>query len=86
MGGSLSFVALASLAAISSVGVGGNISVDSAVFLGLCRLTQHVKVIDDSADFIPASHQYVLTFMSIWWTFGQLFASLVCVTFHFHLL
>ena len=31
-------------------------------------------------DFIPASHQYVLTFMSIWWTFGQLFASLVCVS------
>ncbi|KAF8258166.1 MFS general substrate transporter [Lactarius quietus] len=61
MGGSLSFVALASLAALSSVGVGGNIPVDSAVFL----------------DFIPASHQYVLTFMSIWWTFGQLLASLI---------
>lgn len=82
MGGSLSFVALASLAATSSVGVGGNIPVDSAVFLGFCHLTCHVKGIDDSADFIPASHQYVLTFMSIWWTFGQLFASLVCVMFH----
>lgn len=34
MGGSDTFVALASLAAISSVGVGGNIPVDSAVFLG----------------------------------------------------
>jgi hypothetical protein len=34
MGGSETFVALASLAAISSVGVGGNIPVDSAVFLG----------------------------------------------------
>ncbi|KAH9031886.1 MFS general substrate transporter [Lactarius pseudohatsudake] len=61
MGGSLTFVALASLAAVSSVGVGGNIPVDSAVFL----------------DFIPSSHQYLLTFMAIWWTFGQLFASLV---------
>jgi hypothetical protein len=84
MGGSLSFVALASLAAISSVGVGGNVPVDSAVFLGLPILFhsfRHVKGIDDWADFIPASHQYVLTFMSIWWTFGQLFASLVCVTF-----
>jgi hypothetical protein len=34
MGGSETFIALASLAAISSVGVGGNIPVDSAVFLG----------------------------------------------------
>jgi hypothetical protein len=34
MGGSETFVALASLAAISGVGVGGNIPVDSAVFLG----------------------------------------------------
>ncbi|KAH9003689.1 MFS general substrate transporter [Lactarius hatsudake] len=61
MGGSLTFVTLASLAAISSVGVGGNIPVDSAVFL----------------DFIPSSHQYLLTFMAIWWTFGQLFGALV---------
>ena len=35
MGGSLSFAALASLAAVSSVGVGGNIPVDATVFLGL---------------------------------------------------
>jgi hypothetical protein len=34
MGGSGTFIALASLAAVSSVGVGGNIPVDSAVFLG----------------------------------------------------
>ena len=34
MGGSETFIALASLAAVSSVGVGGNIAVDSAVFLG----------------------------------------------------
>ena len=36
MGGSETFIALASLAAVSSVGVGGNIPVDSAVFLGAC--------------------------------------------------
>ena len=35
MGSSLSFAALASLAAVSSVGVGGNIPVDATVFLGL---------------------------------------------------
>lgn len=33
-GGSLTFVALASLLAVSSIGVGGNMPVDSAVFLG----------------------------------------------------
>ena len=84
MGGSLTFVALASLAAVSSIGVGGNIPVDSAVFLGLsnlCYSFHHVRNIDACADFIPTSHQYVLTFMSIWWTFGQLFATLVCVAF-----
>ncbi|KAI0277810.1 MFS general substrate transporter [Russula aff. rugulosa BPL654] len=61
MGGSETFVALASLAAISSVGVGGNIPVDSAVFL----------------DFIPSSHQYMLTILSIWWAIGQLMAALI---------
>jgi len=35
MGASETFIALASLAAVSSVGVGGNIPVDSAVFLGM---------------------------------------------------
>ncbi len=35
MSGSETFIALASLAAVSSVGVGGNMPVDSAVFLGV---------------------------------------------------
>ncbi|KAI0299054.1 major facilitator superfamily domain-containing protein [Multifurca ochricompacta] len=61
MGGSPTFVALASLAAVSSVGVGGNMPVDSAVFL----------------DFIPSSHQYLLTILSIWWAIGQLLGSLL---------
>ncbi|KAI0270602.1 MFS general substrate transporter [Gloeopeniophorella convolvens] len=61
MGGSPTFVALASLAATSSVGVGGNMPVDSAVFL----------------DFIPSSHQYLLTILSIWWAIGQLLGSLI---------
>ncbi|KAI0060083.1 MFS general substrate transporter [Artomyces pyxidatus] len=60
-GGSATFVALASLVAVSSVGVGGNMPVDSAVFL----------------DFMPSSHQYLLTILSIWWAFGQLLGSLV---------
>ncbi|EIW78205.1 MFS general substrate transporter [Coniophora puteana RWD-64-598 SS2] len=60
-GGSPNYIALCSLAAVWSVGVGGNLPVDSAVFL----------------EFIPASHQYLLTVLSIWWAFGQLLGSLV---------
>ncbi|OAX35732.1 MFS general substrate transporter [Rhizopogon vinicolor AM-OR11-026] len=60
-GGSMNYVALCSLAAVWSVGVGGNLPVDSAVFL----------------EFIPASHQYLLTVLSIWWALGQLLGSLV---------
>ena len=41
--------------------MGGNLPVDSAVFL----------------EFIPASHQWLLTVLSIWWAFGQLVGSLV---------
>ncbi|OCH87958.1 MFS general substrate transporter [Obba rivulosa] len=54
-------VVLCSLIGAWSVGVGGNLPVDSAIFL----------------EFIPASHQYLLTVLSIWWAFGQLLASLV---------
>ncbi|KAK7049413.1 hypothetical protein VNI00_006014 [Paramarasmius palmivorus] len=60
-GASPDFVALCSFAAVWSIGVGGNLPVDSAIFL----------------EFIPASHQYLLTVLSIWWAFGQLIGSLV---------
>ena len=60
-GGSPNFVTLASLFAVIGFGVGGNMPVDSAVFL----------------DFVPGSHQYLLTILSIWWAIGQLVASLV---------
>ncbi|KAG1775527.1 MFS general substrate transporter [Suillus placidus] len=60
-GGSMNYVALCSLTAVWSVGVGGNLPVDSAVFL----------------EFMPASHQYLLTVLSVWWAFGQLLGSLV---------
>ncbi|KZV63897.1 MFS general substrate transporter [Peniophora sp. CONT] len=60
-GASPNYVALCSLAAVWSIGVGGNLPVDSAVFL----------------EFIPASHQFLLTVLSIWWAFGQLLGSLV---------
>lgn len=44
MGGSETFMMLASFAAVSSVGVGGNIPVDSAVFLGAFARITHFKV------------------------------------------
>ncbi|KAF9647905.1 MFS general substrate transporter [Thelephora ganbajun] len=60
-GGSGNFITLASLFAVCGFGVGGNLPVDSAVFL----------------DLVPASHQYLLTVMSGWWSGGQLLGSLV---------
>lgn len=54
-------VVLCTLIALWNIGVGGNLPVDSAVFL----------------EFIPASHQYLLTVLSIWWAIGQLVGSLV---------
>jgi len=60
-GGSPNFIALTSLVSVWSVGVGGNLPVDSAIFL----------------EFVPATHQYLLTVLSIWWAFGQLFGSLI---------
>ncbi|CAE7189911.1 unnamed protein product, partial [Rhizoctonia solani] len=55
------FTALSVFAALWSVGVGGNLPVDSAIFL----------------EFLPGSHQFLLTILSIWWAFGQLLGSLV---------
>ncbi|KAF9556196.1 MFS general substrate transporter [Agrocybe pediades] len=60
-GGSPNFVTLASLIAVMGVGVGGNLPVDSAIFL----------------DLVPASKQYLLTFMSIFWCLGQLLVNLL---------
>ncbi|KAJ6537776.1 MFS general substrate transporter [Mycena capillaripes] len=60
-GGSSNFLTLASLLAVVGIGVGGNIPIDSAVFL----------------DLVPASHQYLLTVMSVFWSLGQLLVSLL---------
>ncbi|KAL4266721.1 MFS transporter superfamily protein [Pleurotus pulmonarius] len=60
-GASPNYIALTTFAALWSVGVGGNLPVDSSIFL----------------EFVPASHQYLLTVLSIWWAFGQLLGSLV---------
>nr|VWO96261.1 Pi-transporter A-1 [Ganoderma boninense] len=60
-GGSPNFITLASLLAVLGLGVGGNLPIDSAVFL----------------DFVPGTHQYLLTILSIWWSIGQLVSALI---------
>lgn len=78
VGASDSSTTLISLASVWSVGVGGN--VDSAVFLGepsgIHGLKSYVKLF--RAEFLPSSHQYLLTVLSVWRAFGQLLGSLVC--------
>lgn len=59
--GSPSFAAIGIFAAFWSFGVGGNLPVDSAIFL----------------EFLPASHQYLLTILSIDWAIAQVIATLI---------
>ncbi|EIW59269.1 MFS general substrate transporter [Trametes versicolor FP-101664 SS1] len=60
-GASSNAVALCAFVTVWSIGVGGNLPVDSAVFL----------------EFVPASHQYLLTTLSVFWSIGQLVGSLI---------
>ncbi|KAI0137700.1 MFS general substrate transporter [Hypoxylon sp. NC0597] len=55
------FAAIGVFAAFWSFGVGGNLPVDSAIFL----------------EFLPGSHQYLLTILSIDWAVAQVIANLV---------
>lgn len=55
------FAAIATFAALWSIGVGGNLPVDSAIFL----------------EFLPGTHQYLLTVLSIDWALAQLIVTLV---------
>lgn len=59
--GSPNFGAACAFASLWSVGVGGNLPVDSAIFL----------------EFLPGSHQWLLTVLSVDWAFAQLLATLV---------
>lgn len=56
-----SFAVIGFFSALWSFGVGGNLPVDSAIFL----------------EFLPASHQYLLTVLSVDWAIAQLVATLV---------
>ncbi|KAJ4002528.1 hypothetical protein NW752_012494 [Fusarium irregulare] len=55
------FAAIAIFDALWSFGVGGNLPVDSAIFL----------------EFLPASHQYLLTVLSIDWAIAQVIGTLI---------
>lgn len=55
------FAAIGVFAALWSFGVGGNLPVDSAIFL----------------EFLPGSHQYLLTILSIDWAIAQVVATLI---------
>ncbi|KAK3695403.1 major facilitator superfamily domain-containing protein [Podospora appendiculata] len=56
-----SFAAIGCFAALWSFGVGGNLPVDSAIFL----------------EFLPPSNQWMLTVLSVDWAFAQVVANLV---------
>lgn len=59
--GAPNFAAIGVFVSFWSIGVGGNLPVDSAIFL----------------EFLPGSHQYLLTVLSIDWALAQVFATLV---------
>lgn len=59
--GAPNFAAIGVFAALWSFGVGGNLPVDSAIFL----------------EFLPASHQYLLTVLSVDWAIAQVVTNLV---------
>lgn len=59
--GSPNFAAIGVFAAFWSFGVGGNLPVDSAIFL----------------EFLPASHQFLLTILSVDWAVAQVIATLI---------
>ncbi|EXJ57717.1 uncharacterized protein A1O5_12507 [Cladophialophora psammophila CBS 110553] len=54
-GAANSFVSCAVLVSFCGFGVGGNLPVDSAVFL----------------EFLPGTHQYLLEILAVWWSIGQ---------------
>ena len=65
--------------AIWSFGVGGNIPVDSTVFIGRWPLPEFTTgcEIYVPIEFVPTSHRYMLTVLSVWWSLGDLVGSLV---------
>ncbi|GES65219.1 clavaminate synthase-like protein [Aspergillus terreus] len=65
IGRSMNFVAFSALWAVIGTAAGGNVPVDSMIFL----------------EFVPGSHQWLLTALSAWWNLGQLIVSLLAWVF-----
>ncbi|KAJ5157497.1 glucose transporter, partial [Penicillium canariense] len=63
--GSMNFIAFSAMWAVIGTAAGGNVPVDSMIFL----------------EFVPGSHQYLLTALSAWWNLGQLVVSLITWVF-----
>ncbi|KAJ5894352.1 hypothetical protein N7495_006043 [Penicillium taxi] len=63
--GSMNFIAFSAMWAVIGTAAGGNVPVDSMIFL----------------EFVPGSHQYLLTALSAWWNLGQLIVSLLAWVF-----
>ncbi|KAI3012803.1 Alpha-L-arabinofuranosidase axhA-2 domain protein [Aspergillus niger] len=63
--GTMNFLAFSAMWAVIGTAAGGNVPVDSMIFL----------------EFVPGSHQYLLTALSAWWNLGQLIVSLLAWVF-----
>ncbi|KAE8153019.1 hypothetical protein BDV25DRAFT_169567 [Aspergillus avenaceus] len=63
--GSMNFVAFSALWSVIGTAVGGNVPIDSMIFL----------------EFVPGSHHYLVTAMSSWWNLSQLIVSLIAWVF-----
>lgn len=63
--GAQNFVAFCALWAVIGSAAGGNVPVDSIVFL----------------EFVPQSHQWLLVTLSAWWNLGQVIVSLLAWVF-----
>ncbi|KAJ5973910.1 hypothetical protein N7481_011120 [Penicillium waksmanii] len=63
--GSMNFIAFSGLWAVIGTAAGGNVPVDCMIFL----------------EFVPGSHQYLLTALSAWWNMSQLVVSLIAWVF-----
>lgn len=59
--GAQNFIAFSAIWAVIGTAAGGNVPVDSMIFL----------------EFVPESHQWLLTALSAWWNFGQVIVSLI---------
>lgn len=76
------FATIGLFAGLWSFGVGGNLPVDSAIFLEydsrqVSILTKRLAEVDISFRFLPGSHQFLLTVLSIFWSLAQVLATLI---------